>query len=297
MNELDDDSLQNLFLEQTLTSKTLTITHHSYVIVFTSFALIFIIFGTILILNNYNINSVSIEYGNICQLNTSCFINFTLKAPMDFPFSINYEIDGLFQSHYYSIHSRSDEQLEGVYVRYDNMKRCSPFRSINDDPSPNNWILPCGVQAYSIFNDSFEIVGLQPFLEPSTPQDGIDPSPLNSNYQTGNKWLDNATPKTGLTLRRLGIWMDTAPFKHFRRIWGITENSLGSLPAGDYTIKIQNNYNISSIGGKKYVVLVPKISSFPSSTFLGIIFISSGVIMQIGVVAAFFLKPKHKISF
>ena len=175
--------------------------------------------------------------------------------------------------------SRSDEQLLGQYVRFEQMDSCKPFRSINDDPSPNKWILPCGLEAVIFFNDSFDIDGLRPLNGPDYPETGILPHELNTMYQTGIKWLESNDEYLSNHLAlRFSVWMDTPAFPSFRRIWGLTSET-GVLEKQILSVTIQNNYDVSLFNGTKSIILASKDNYPSSNSYLGIFYLVAASIM------------------
>jgi hypothetical protein len=105
--------------------------------------------------------------------------------------------------------------------------------SINGTPlvqdAPAN---PCGVIAYTIFNDSFVIQSNS--INVSVTTSGIAwPSDLQK-YQISNpglQWYNVTDP-------RFMNWMRIATLPNFRKLWGRINNDLA---AGTYTLQITNS--------------------------------------------------------
>lgn len=89
--------------------------------------------------------------------------------------------------------------------------------------------IPCGIIAYSVFNDSFTLSGGL-----NIESTGIAwPSDLQK-YQMSNvskMWLN-------VTDERFMNWMRIAALPEFRKLWGRIETN---IPAGNYTLTIDNS--------------------------------------------------------
>lgn len=93
---------------------------------------------------------------------------------------------------------------------------------------------PCGMVAYSIFNDTYIILKPDGSTLTSLTTDGIAWPSDSVRYKLTNpstQWLNLTDP-------RVMNWMRIASLPDFRKLWGkINENLL----AGSYTIQITNS--------------------------------------------------------
>lgn len=275
----------SLFLSQNLHSQRFEITNSLFIVVFNILSLVFAVIGIFLLFSHDKSTEYTLEYGTACGKKPVCTVQLNITEDISHPVALMYEIKGLYQNHLLSMRSRNDEQLLGHYVRFEQMSMCTPYRSINDDPSPNKWILPCGLEGQMFFNDTFEIHGLNPLNGPDFPITGIAPHDLNTMYQTGEKWLESKEEYLSDHLNlRFAAWMDTAAFSSFRRIYGITSET-GSLKKQTLEIVIQNNYDVSLFNGTKSIVLAEKDSYPPSTRSLGIFYIVVSCLMLISTSA------------
>jgi hypothetical protein len=121
------------------------------------------------------------------------------------------------------------------------MKNSDLYKTVaidNTTLDPNEVANPCGIIAYSIFNDSFVIT--KPSGSTATiSTDGIAwPSDLKK-YKIGNaskQWYNVTDP-------RFMNWMRIASLPDFRKLWGrINED----LPSGQYTLTISNCMHLLS---------------------------------------------------
>lgn len=284
------------FFKQNLRSMRLDVTPRIYIAIFSPVGLLFLVMGTAMIFSGDNSVEIAREYGRECGDNSKCIINISIPPQMTNPVALLFELRGLHLNHWLISKSRNDEQLMGGYVRFDEMEKCLPYRSINDDPSPNQWILPCGLQSMMFFNDTFEFVGPQghnfTFLEPNPPSSGIAFNQLSSMYITGNRWLDKYSQwPVGQVQQRFSSWMDTPAFSSFRRVLGVTSDN-GFFPEGIITIEIENNWNATLLGVEKRLVFTTTSPAPASSIALGSLFLVGGCIMEAAVFIALIFKPR-----
>lgn len=277
------------FLTQTLPSSRLEITNRLFIVGFSIFSLVFSIFGVVLIFSHEPDSQFCVDYTDECPAGDTCTLRVNITGELAHPIAVMYRISGLYQNHLKSMTSRNDNQLRGEYVRYDQMEACSPYRSWGDDPSPTMWILPCGLEAVTMFNDTFEIDQFR-LHGPDYQETGVVMRELNAMYQTGDKWLEEKEEYTNDQLNlRFASWMDTAAFPKFQRIWGKTLES-GAVGTKHLDITIQSNYNASAFGGRKEVIIAGKRSFPKGARLLGTFYIGFGVIMFISAASVVVAK-------
>jgi hypothetical protein len=150
---------------------------------------------------------------------------------------------------------------------------------------------PCGMIAFSYFNDTFN------FLYPngtniSLTTDGIAwPSDVN-RYKLSNKslqWLDVTNPQ-------VMNWMRIASLPSFRKVWARINNN---LPSGNYSVQIVNSnyisikdYNVNQFGSTKSLVISTSNIFGSKNTFLSIMYLVMGSICF--VIGLIFLFRKLK---
>lgn len=93
---------------------------------------------------------------------------------------------------------------------------------------------------------------------------------------------------------RFIIWMKIAPFSYFRKPWGkIDEN----LPAGKYTVEIDNNWDVEKFRGTKGFVITETNIYGGRNLFLGYSFIVIGILSLIsGILFGTKLLIKKKVK-
>ena len=281
------------FFLQTLPSRRLEINNRLFIVVFSMLSLVFAAFGAFLLLSREDGTEFSKDYTDECEIGNQCTVKINVSANLNHPIAVMYEISDLYQNHFKSMTSRSDRQLLGEYVRFDQMEACRPYRSVDDDPSPNKWILPCGLEAHAMFNDTFEIVGLRPLDAPDYPETGVVIRDLNTMYQAGIKWLESKEEYTSDQLNlRLSHWMDTAAFPRFRRIWGKTAEK-GTLKRQILELSIMNNWDAKAFGGRKSVVIAAQRSFPESARVLGVLYLVVSSMMIVSATGVAIMKRKQ----
>ena len=139
------------------------------------------------------------------------------------------------------------------------MSYCGDYRSHNNSEEKENWILPCGAIAYSLFNDTFAFNGTNntsPYgISWRSDREKLFKS-LSSEYNgTGDLWLDrmgDIFPK-GQRNEHFIVWMRTAALPTFMKTY---ERCIGcTIPKGNYTFTIENNYPTSLFNGEKHIVM------------------------------------------
>ena len=85
-----------------------------------------------------------------------------------------------------------------------------------------------------------------------------------------------------LSVEHFIVWMRTAGLPNFRKLYGVIQDDLKS---GTYTIKINNNYNVSSFTGHKYFVISTTNLLGGQNYFLAICYIIVGALcLMFGII-------------
>lgn len=190
---------------------------------------------------------------------------------------VYYEVGNLYQNHRRYVNSRNDEQLRGVVKELGDVTSCSPILK-NKDISAELWshdhstkldpegvASPCGLIARSFFNDTFKL------LKP-------DGNPLNITSK-GIAWATDVSdlfkraPDASTTQwidvedERFITWMRVAGMPDFRKPYG---RIIEDMPAGNYSLVIENNFDVSSFQGHKKFFMSTTNSYGGRNTFLAI---------------------------
>ena len=148
---------------------------------------------------------------------------------------------------------------------------------------PNGPANPCGLIAYTVFNDTYVLSNTSIANIPITDQ-GIDWPSDNKYFNPklpDQMWLNTSNP-------RVRVWMRVSALPDFRKIWGKID---GNLAAGNYIVTIEYSiasviidYDLTSIHGSKYFVLSQTNDLGGRNYFLAIMYFIVG-----GVCLAFML--------
>lgn len=74
------------------------------------------------------------------------------------------------------------------------------------------------------------------------------------------------------------VWMRTAGLPNFRKLWGRIDDG---LPAGNYQVQINNQFEVSPFQGKKYFVLSTTNALGGKNYFLAVCYIVVGTLCML----------------
>jgi len=238
------------------------------------------------LITDQNVREVVINYDEYCDLDvesngTNCVVDYDLEVPLRLPVYVYYELDNYYQNYRLYAKSRNQQQLEGENVtELSALSDCAPMDSFNHSTNPSDFYFPCGLIAWSMFNDTFNIT-LNNDTEPiKMRKDGIawksDVEMYNYNPEniTANRVIDNITDEDFL------VWMRVAAFPNFRKLYRIIDED--AVPnatelSGTLHIEINNRYNVSDFGNKTLVLT--EISWLGGkNTFIGYLYVGVGAL-------------------
>ncbi|KAG0617230.1 hypothetical protein M758_5G175000 [Ceratodon purpureus] len=202
----------------------------------------------------------------------NCTISIDVTKYMKQPIYIYYQLGNYFQNHRRYVKSMSERQLQGLPPSKVDLNNCKP-----QDMVGGRVIVPCGMVAWSLFNDTFDISTNAFYTEEGTLfvnktaiswksdreerfNNTIFPSSnfVNNNRTTvvnasqiGGSYLNNSQP---LSMdENLIVWMRIAALPTFRKLYGRIETDLH--PGTTLTFNINNFYNTYGFRGSKALIL------------------------------------------
>ncbi|GMH13224.1 hypothetical protein Nepgr_015065 [Nepenthes gracilis] len=238
-----------------------------------------------------------VAYIQSTETNKTCLLNLTVPKQMKHPVYIYYHLDNFYQNHRRYVKSRSDKQLRSREYERDTSS-CAPEATLGNAP-----IVPCGLVAWSLFNDTYQFSVNDKSLKVSKKdiawksdqkrKFGSDVYP--KNFQIGGL-IGGAKLNSSIPLSEqvdLIVWMRTAALPTFRKLFGKIEVDLEANQT--ISVVIQNNYNTYSFGGKKKLVLSTTSWTGGKNDFLGIAYLTVGglcLFLAISFILVYVFKPR-----
>jgi len=142
-------------------------------------------------------------------------------------------------------------------------------------------IVPCGMKAVSVFNDTFEVQGrtirrkgiawASDVERYHNPDDYLNRSTTSWLYE---RYPDVATQDEGVNSEPFALWMRPAALNRVWNVYGMIDDD---IPAGNLTITIHNRYPTHAMNVTKSIVLTSVGVMGGRHNGLGYVWMISGV--------------------
>jgi hypothetical protein len=281
----DKNSFSYAFKQQILKAWQPVPTIKSTICLFTLLGLFFLSIGIALFVMSGQISEVDVRYDTTCIGTPSvCQVNFNVPSDISGPVFMYYQLEGYYQNHRRYIKSRDNDQLGGIIKSTTDLSStCDPIVYNSDLADIKNTSYggvpldrtaaanPCGLVAKSFFNDTYNVTypnGSRVIIDetgiawPSDIENKFAKPPNASSIQ----WVD-------VTNEHFIVWMRTAATPNFRKLWGRIDTG---LPAGNYVLTVNNNYNVIQYSATKTIVFSTANSLGGKNNFLAIAYIVVG---------------------
>lgn len=257
--------------------------------------IIFLPIGITSLLASNSIREVAVEYQNACPLgSSSCNIHVDLEKPLRAPVYMYYELDDYYQNYRMYAKSKNYDQLTGKWVGYSGLGECDPIRSENESRADEDVYYPCGLIAWSLFNDTFQILDGNGAVVPQSKK-GI-------SWRADREAYKNVPEEKMLGIPLVGdvededflVWMRSSAFPKFRKLYRRLEKDRlpnGEL-SGNITAAIRNNYPVTGFDNKR-LILSETAWIGGKNPAIGIIYIVASVLMIVAAVVLLVAQLLH----
>lgn len=239
-----------------------------------------------------------VEYIQSATTDKTCLKKVTVPKHMKSPIFVYYQLDNFYQNHRRYVRSRNDKQLESK-ANEGNVQNCKP----EDLSSNGKPIVPCGLVAWSLFNDTYKLSMKEKVIQinkkniawKSDKERKFGSDVYPKNFQQGGL-IGGGQLNASIPLSEqedLMVWMRTAALPTFRKLYGRIEEDLQEND--EIEVEIQNNYNSYGYGGKKQLILSTSSWIGGKNDFLGIAYLTVGGMcfsLAVSFIFIYVFKPR-----
>ena len=159
--------------------------------------------------------------------------------------------------------------------------------SIGGDYLPSETVAnPCGLVAKSLFNGNSHIDTFTLF---DSNRSNLYLNETDIAWRSDTKYIFNHPENytqiqwVDVENEHFQVWMRTALLPKFRKLWGHFDDL--PLTKGNYTIKVRNNYDVSSWNGTKSVVLATTTPFGGNTQFFGYFLLAGAAACGVAILA------------
>ncbi|KAK6587589.1 hypothetical protein RS030_91519 [Cryptosporidium xiaoi] len=215
---------------------------------------------------------------------------------------IYYKLYNFYQNNRNYILNRSEKQLNGGIITDKNeISSCYPLITDEND----NILLPCGIAANAVFNDTFtvfdgdgDLVDIDDSTETITVySDRVKYKNPPEEYIRDNNisnWLPEDIFPGKIENPHFIVWMRNSAVSDFNKLYGKLTSNKNKIVL-PIKIHIKNRYQCSIFNGSKHIVISQVKWFGGKNPYFGVLYIASGIAMLLFFVF-FLVKNKTSIS-
>ncbi|KAL3645208.1 ALA-interacting subunit 3 [Castilleja foliolosa] len=231
------------------------------------------------------------------QTDKTCIRTLTVPKKMKRPIYVYYQLDDFYQNHRRYVKSRNDEQYRNPSADGDT-GNCEP-----EAGEGGNHIVPCGLIAWSLFNDTYTLsrnnidlpINKKGIAWESDKTHKFGSNVYPKNFQSrdpiGGAKLNESIPLN--EQEDLLVWMRIAALPTFRKLYGRIETDLEVND--EIEVVVKNNYNTYDFNGKKKIVISTTTWIGGKNNFLGRVYIAVGglcLIIGVAYIIVYLVRPR-----
>ncbi|KAJ6226919.1 cell cycle control protein [Anaeramoeba flamelloides] len=271
------------FKQQKLRTNKLILSGKNISITFIVVGVLFLIFGLTILGSSDGVIEIVKQYDNKCETGKDCSIEIKPTQTMKAPIYLYYELTNLHQNHRRYLKSKSNDQLKGEDVTYEDVSKCNPVISLDKKENDKDIYQPCGLIPWSKFNDTFSIIDSNNDDLGFTSKGIAWQTDIDGKFKNPKKEIDpnaSTTIQSDFTDENFIVWMRPAAFPKFRKLFSILKK--GSLEKDKtYTVNIQNNYPVKSFEGTKKMIFTTISWAGGKNRFLGLLYVIVSIFLLV----------------
>ncbi|CAJ1432175.1 unnamed protein product [Effrenium voratum] len=191
-----------------------------------------------------------------CQAPQECTFEITLPADIQAPVQVYYSVKPFYQNYFSYMSSVVPAELQGQMASEEARAVCPEQSRLTADGKD---IFPCGLIATSVFNDTFEIEGMEIDTESEhMPVWRHFKNPPEYPDKAGVSWLYERYPmvtdeELGIKSKRFVAWMIPNFLNRANKPYGVISQPL--LKGQKIKMRIKSSFPVTSVGAWKTVLL------------------------------------------